>query len=340
MPSPPLPGPPAGRMPLLFALGAARGLGERVAARLGQALAPHEERDFEDGERKVRPLAPVRDRDVYVLDSLYGDATESVHDKLCRLAFFLGAVRDAAAARVTAVVPYLCYARKDARTRLRDPVNTRYVACMLESVGVHRVVTMEVHNLAAFQNAFRCVTEHLEAHPLLAAHVAARVAGREVAVMAPDPGGVKRAERFRLRLEARLGRPVASGFVEKHRSGGVVTGGTVVGEVDGRAVVLIDDLISTGGTLARAAAGCVARGAAAVLAAATHGLFTGAAGETLGAAPIDEVIVTDTVSPFRLGPGRLGGRLVVLDTAPFLADVIGRLHAGESLAELSGEVER
>lgn len=325
------------RPPLLFALGAARTLGERVAARLGDSLARYEERAFEDGERKVRSLVAVRDRDVYILDSLYTDAGESVHDKLCRLVFFLGALRDAAAARLTAVVPYLCYARKDARTKLRDPVNTRYVAQMLESVGVDRVVTMEVHNLAAYQNAFRCVTEHLEAHGLLVDHFATRLAGAEVIVVAPDPGGLKRAERFRTRLEARLGRPVAAGFVEKYRSGGVVSGGAVTGLVEGRAVVIVDDLISTGTTLARAAAGCAARGATAVFAAATHGLFTGRAAEILGTAPIAEVVVTDTISPFRLGPDPLRGRLVVLDTAPLLAGVIGRLHAGESLAELTGE---
>src|SRR5690606_19275225 len=110
---------------------------------------PHEEREFEDGEHKARPLVNVRDRDVYVLQSLGGDATASVNDKLVRLLFFLGALRDASAAPVTAVVPYLAYARKDVRTQPRDPVLTRYTAALFEAVGIDRIVALEVHNPAA-----------------------------------------------------------------------------------------------------------------------------------------------------------------------------------------------
>jgi ribose-phosphate pyrophosphokinase len=279
----------------------------------------------------------VRDHDVYVIDSLHADAVDGVHDKLCRLALFVGAVRDAAAGRITAVVPYLCYGRKDARTKLRDPVSTRYVAMMLEAVGTERIVTMDVHNLAAFENAFRCGTEHLEAARLFAAHFRGRLVGADTVVVSPDPGGVKRAERFRLLLEAALGHPVGSGFLEKHRSEGIVSGGALIGAVRGRAVIVLDDLISTGTTLDRAARACRAAGAAAVFAAATHGLFTGEAGRILSEAPLDQLVVTDTVPPFRLGPKPLGGKLVVLDTAPLLASVIGRLHAGESIAALGEE---
>lgn len=315
----------------VFALGPAAALGARIAGQLGEPLAPHEERGFEDGERKIRPLVNVRDRDVYVVDSLHGDRAETVHDKLVRLAIFLGALRDAGAGRVTAVVPYLCYARKDARTKSRDPVATRYVAAMLEAVGLDRIVTIDVHNIAAFENAFRRRTEHLEAHDLFVSHFANRLGPADVTVLAPDPGGVKRAERFRTRLEARLGRPVGGALMEKHRSGGVVSGEALVGPVEGKAVIVIDDLISTGGTLARAARAAMERGAAAVSAAATHGLFTGPAAETLGRAGFTEVVVTDTVPPFRLGPAPLSGRLTVLDTAPLLAEVIDQLHRGESL---------
>lgn len=147
---------------MLFALDASRDFGEAVSRELGTALAAHEEREFEDGEHKSRPLVNVRGRDVYVMQSLYGDAKQSVNDKLCRLLFFLGALRDASAARVTAVVPYLGYARKDRKSKARDPVTTRYVATLFEAVGTDCVVTLDVHNLAAYQNAFRCRTEHLE----------------------------------------------------------------------------------------------------------------------------------------------------------------------------------
>ncbi|MBI4564151.1 MAG: ribose-phosphate pyrophosphokinase-like domain-containing protein, partial [Planctomycetes bacterium] len=125
--------------------------GRGVAAALGVPLAAHEERDFEDGEHKMRPLENVRGRDVYVICTLYGDARHSVNDKLVRLLFFLGALRDASAGRLTAVVPYLCYARKDRKTKARDPVATRYVAGLFESVGTDRVLTLDVHNPAAYE---------------------------------------------------------------------------------------------------------------------------------------------------------------------------------------------
>ena len=147
---------------MLFALGASREFGARVAAALDMPLAAHEERAFEDGEHKWRPLVSVRGRDVFVVHSLYGDDAESANDKLCRLLFFIGALKDAAAARVTALVPYLCYARKDRKTKPRDPVTTRYLAALFEAVGTDGIVTLDVHNLAAYQNAFRCRTEHLE----------------------------------------------------------------------------------------------------------------------------------------------------------------------------------
>ena len=147
----------------LFALNATREFGERIASSLGIELGKHEEREFEDGEHKARALESVRGHDVYVVQSLYSDPHQSVNDKLIRLLFFLGSLRDAAAERTTAVLPYLCYARKDRKTKARDPVTTRYLGQLLEAVGVDRVITLDVHNLAAYQNAFRCFSEHLEA---------------------------------------------------------------------------------------------------------------------------------------------------------------------------------
>jgi ribose-phosphate pyrophosphokinase len=144
----------------LFSLNCGRAYAEKVAGHLGTALSDHEERDFEDSEYKVRPLASVRASDVFVVQSLHGDDERSADEKLCRLLFFIGALKDASAGRVTAVVPYLCFARKDRKTKPRDPVTTRYLAGLFEAVGTDRVVTLDVHNLAAFQNAFRCCTEH------------------------------------------------------------------------------------------------------------------------------------------------------------------------------------
>jgi ribose-phosphate pyrophosphokinase len=315
---------------LLFALGDSRAFGEAVSAELGAGLAPHEEREFEGGEHKTRSLANVRGRDVYVLANLAGDNHRSANDRLCRLLFFIGALKDAAAARVTAVTPYLCYARKDRQTKPRDPVTTRYVAQLFEAVGTDRLISIEAHNLAAFQNAFRCDTDHLVADRLFVDHFATLVGDGPVAVVSPDVGGVKRAERFRERLEAKLGRPVAKGFMDKKRSMGKVTGDIFTGDVAGHAVIVIDDLISTGTTMARTAAACRERDAGAVHLAATHGLFYDGAPAIVDAPGVSSIVVTDSVSPLRLDHRGI----VVLSVAGLFAEAIARSHAGGSIVEL------
>jgi ribose-phosphate pyrophosphokinase len=320
---------------LIFALRSSRDFGERVAHALGLPLSDHEERDFEDGEHKIRPLVNVRNRSVFVIHSLYADQRQSVNDKLCRLLFILGALRDASASRVTAVVPYLCYARKDRKTKARDPVTTRYVARLFEAVGADHVVTMDVHNLAAFQNAFhRATTDHLEAMKLFVEHFASQFAGHDIVVASPDVGGVKRAELFREALSNRTGRPMGSAFMEKQRSAGVVSGKSLVGDVQGKSIIIIDDLISSGTTLSRAAAACRAAGAASVVAAATHGMLIGDAEKVLGESALEKIVVTDTVAPLRLSQAFIQRKLVLLDTAPLFAEAIKRMHEGRSLVEL------
>jgi ribose-phosphate pyrophosphokinase len=128
----------------VFAMQSTAELGGNIARALRQRIAAHEERAFEDGEHKVRPLDPVGGADVYILQSTHGGPHESANDKLCRLLFFIGALRDAGAARVTTVVPYLCYARKDRRTKPNDPVTTRYVASLFGTMGTDCIVTLEV----------------------------------------------------------------------------------------------------------------------------------------------------------------------------------------------------
>ena len=320
--------------PCLFALQASRDFGERVAEHLKLALSPHEEREFEDGEHKTRPLVSVRERDVFVIHSLYSDGTATVNDKLCRLLFFIGALRDASAARITAVIPYLCYARKERKTQPRDPVTTRYLASMLEAVGTDRVLALDVHNVAAFQNAFRCRTDHLEANKLFAHYFAATLEQQELIVVSPDIGGVKRAEQFRNMLSQCTSRELPTAFMEKHRSRGVVSGAAVVGPVAGKVAIIIDDLISTGTTLLRTAEACLHRGATKVFAAASHGVFTERANDVLKSDALERVIVTDTVAPVRLQPDRVRDKLVVLQAAPLFADAIQSVHDGGSIVEL------
>jgi ribose-phosphate pyrophosphokinase len=317
----------------LFALNATAELGKAIAAELGQPLAAHEEREFEDDEHKARPLDAVGGADVYVIQSLHSGPAASANDKLCRLLFFIGALKDAGAGRVTAVVPYLCYARKDRRTKPNDPVTTRYIAALFEAVGTDAVATLDVHNPAAFENAFRCRTVALTAAPLFVDY-AKSLASENLCVVSPDAGGVKRAELFREALEAALGKPIGKGFADKRRSAGVVSGDLFVGDVAGATALIIDDLISTGGTLLRAARAARRAGARRAIALVTHGLFMAGAADVLADPAIERLVTTDTVPPFRLGAESARDKIDTLPTAPLLAEAIGRLHQGLGLSDL------
>lgn len=299
-------------------------LAERIARLSGAELGRLEERDFEDGEHKVRPLTSVRDRDVHVLHSLHHDAAGSVHDKLCRLLFLIATLKDAGAARVTVLAPYLCYMRKDRRSHAADPLSTRYVAQLFEAVGSDCIVTLDVHNLAAFENAFRCRTEHLSATGLFAAHFAARSDLSRIAVVSPDEGGIKRCEALRAELSELTGAPVGSGFMEKRRSGSVLSGERIVGDFDGHDVIVFDDVIGTGATLLRTARACRAHGARKVIGAATHGLFSRAEHTVLEDPAFDDLVITNSVLPPHVDPSRPDSRLVTLDVAPLLAACVQR----------------
>jgi len=318
----------------LFALNASADLGARVATALQRPLAAHEEREFEDGEHKARPLDDVAGRDVYVLHSLHGEPANSANDKLCRLLFFIGAVKDAGAARVTAVTPYLCYARKDRRTKPNDPVTTRYVGAMFDSIGVDCVVTLEVHSPTAFENAFHCRTVALTGTPLFVDYAKMHLAGEKLAVVSPDAGGMKRTEMLRESLEGVFGRPIGKGLAEKHRSAGVVSGELFAGDVAGATALIVDDLVSTGGTLLRTAKSAHAAGAKKVIALVTHGLFMHGSVEVIADPALDGIVVTDAVPPFRLDHPEENNKLTLLPAAPLLAEAIKRLHENRSLTDL------
>jgi ribose-phosphate pyrophosphokinase len=319
----------------LFALSNSDSFGKKVATSLDWSLDPHEERNFEDGEHKIRPLVNVRDEDVYVIHSLYAEEKQSVNDKLCKLLFFIATLKDCGAQRVTAIVPYLCYARKDRRTKARDPVTMRYVASLFEAVNTDRVVTIDVHNLQAFQNGFRCKTEHLEAQKLFISYFQTVLeADEKVVVMSPDIGGVKRAEQFRERLSKALGREIDFAFMEKLRSKGVVSGETVVGEVDGKAVIILDDLVNSGTTMSRAASACDRLGASDVYGIATHGAFISKANVAFKEKALKKIIVTNTVLTSCLNDEILKDKIVTLDAAPLFAETIRRLNTSGSLVSL------
>lgn len=311
---------------LMFALEPASGFAQALAESLDVALSPHEERLFQDGERKLRPLVDPRGADVYVVHGLHGGPVDSPHDKLCRLLMFIATLKDHGAARVTAVVPYLAYARKDQQTKAYDPVSLRYVAQMFEAVGVAQLIVLEPHNVAAFQNAFRCAAVHLKAHRAFNA-LAQEIEG-PMAVASPDPGGVKRALVWREELEEHLRRPVGFAMIDKRRSADVLSGGHLVaGDVQGATVLLLDDLIASGQTLQRGAAALRRSGARDVIGCAAHGLFVGEAQEILNDDGLSRLVVTDSVPPFRLAEGgAVRAKLQVVSAVPLFADAVRASH--------------
>jgi ribose-phosphate pyrophosphokinase len=322
----------------LFALSESRELALSIADSAGLTLAPLEERRFESGEFKLRPLESVRDRTAFIVESLAGDPATPTTERLVRLLFLLAGLRDAGARRRIALVPYLAFARKERRTQLRDPVNTRYVAELLEATGLDRLIALDVHNPAALDNAFRIPTDHLSAMPMMADHFAGQISAAPLTVVSPDVGGIKRAQLFRELLQRRLGREVEMSFIEKRRSLDVVSGGTLVGDVARRDVIVIDDLCASGGTLLRAADVCRRAGAQAVHAAVTHAPVPAGLAALRAAGTLASILVTDSVGP---GPpaGSVsvsGGTtaLTVLAVGPLFGQALRRMLDGKPLAPL------
>ena len=319
----------------LYALDPDEPLGPTLAAALEEPLASFEERCFEDGERKLRPLHDPHGHEAVIVAALHGmgamgpamSSPTSPHDRLWRLMLLAATLRDHGAARVTAVLPYLAYARKDRRTQPWDPLSLRVLAQALESAGVAQVVAFEVHDTAAFENAFRVPVVNVQAWPVFEPLAWAQFEAGPVAVAAPDPGGVRRALALHAHLSARAMHPIGFAMVDKRRSGGVLTGGHLVaGEVEGRTVLLVDDLVATGHTLGQAAAALKRAGARGVVALAAHGLFTPGAAQALAEPALDALVVTDSVPGGRLPLGSAASaKLQVLSAAPLLAHTVAQL---------------
>lgn len=330
----------------LFGLNATKGYAERVAAELGVALTPHEEKQFEDGECYVKPIdgpgGNVRGHSVFVIQSMYSDDKESVNDKFMKLATMLTACRSTAS--LTAVIPHLCFARQDRKTESRAPVMTKAIAAMLESLGISRALFMDVHNLAAEQNAFslNCPIDNLEAKNLFAewaANELKRIQSKKASVLSPDSSALPRNQRFCNALQKKLiaiGHPidVEVAVLDKLRSKNKLEGGKrIIGDVEEADVFVLDDMISTGGTMAKSCKAVPMHGGRVHALMATHGLFVGDANEHFEEVKA-KIVVTDTVDPFRLNSVNRA-KLVVLSTAKMMADAIKRIHLGTgSISEL------
>jgi len=298
-------------------------LSERIAREINMPLAEMQVTRFADGEFDVKIAESVRGKDVFVVQP----TCHPVSDNLVQLFIILDALRRASASRVNAVVPYYGYARKEKKTQARDPISAKLMANIMELAGASRVITVDLH-AEAIQGFFDIPVDALTASKILARHTRERH-GTDVVVVSPDTGGTARARGLARLLDA----PIA--IIDKRRPrDDDVEILNVIGDVEGKPCVVIDDLISTGSTLIGAAKALRANGAVSVDVVATHGVLSNGALQRLHAAPIDEICITDTI-PLHDGHSFDDApKLRVLSVAPLIAEAIVRVHEGRSVSEL------
>ncbi|RTG94550.1 ribose-phosphate diphosphokinase [Thermus scotoductus] len=302
----------------LFTGSAHPDLARRVAEALGVPLGKAVVDRFPDGEVRVRLLESVRGDDVYLIQP----TSPPVNDHLMELLLLADAARRSSAGRINAVIPYFGYARQDKQTQGREPVSAKLVANLLETVGVHRVIAIDLH-APQIQGFFDIPVDHLSAVRLFARYLQEKGYTENGVVVSPDAG---RAEEAR-RLSERLGLPFA--MLAKRRHGPKETSVTyVIGEVVGKRPLIIDDIVSTGGTIRRGVEALLLAGALPeMVVMATHPVLVGEARENLSHPAIREVIFTDTI------PLRDGG-YTVLSTAELLAQAIRHVHTNQSVSAL------
>ena len=312
--------------PLLFSGSSNPQLAEAIAKRMKISLGDALVTKFKNEETRIEIRENVRGAEVFVVQSICKAPNgNGVNDALVELLLMIDALRRASAARITAVVPYYGYAKQDKKTKPREPISAKVVANLLKTTGTKRVVTMDLH-AAQIQGFFDIPVDNLMAMPTLCNYLKREgLSDDRIVVVSPDAGGVHRAELFAKRLNASLA------IVFKRRPQPDVSEVTdIVGDVNGKIAVIVDDMISTGGTLAKAAEAIKARGATSVHTVATHGLFADNAIEVLANSVIERVIITDTI-PI-LQPA--GEKFVQLSIAQTFADAIGRITTNRSVSEL------
>jgi ribose-phosphate pyrophosphokinase len=298
-------------------------LAENISGKLGVQLAQCILERFPDGELHIELQESVRGHDVYLVQP----TCPPVDEHLFELLLMADACRRAGAIHLTAVIPYFGYARQDRRAHGREPLSVRLIADLLAKSGIQRVVAVDLHSQGV-ESAFAIPVEHVSAVAILAEGVRSSVP-RNAVVVSPDLGAVNMAERYAKILDL----PVA--IIHKTRiSGAEVSVQRIVGDVYAKEVVIVDDMISTGGTVEKAIlalleAGCLSSG---IKVAASHALLVGPAAERLGKLPIEKIYVSDSVPT----PGQFPVSIQVSSLASLLAETIHRLHNQQSIAGLVG----
>jgi ribose-phosphate pyrophosphokinase len=305
---------------------ASRELGAKIADRLGLELTDAGLKTFPDGEMYCRYTESIRGADLFIVQSICGSEREglTVNDALMELLVMVHAAKHASAHRIIAVTPWYGYSRQDKKSAPREPISARLVAELLEVAGIDRLVTMDLH-AGQVQGFFSKTVDHMTAMPILTQFVLDRLSGEDLVIIAPDAGRVKLVRNF----ARKVGAPYA--LMEKERPAqGVAEIGRVIGDVKGKAAVIVDDIIATGGTLNAAAQTVLDEGATKVFAVATHGLFSGQAYEVLSEGPLSGIVVTDTI-PLRDGAPDLIRQLTCAD---ILEDSIRRIFTDDSVSEI------
>lgn len=304
----------------IFAGSANPALASAIVGELELPLGRRFVGSWSDGETRIELEENVRGSDVFVIQSM----CNPVNQNIIELLLMIDAVRRASSARVTAVIPYFAYARQEKKTRGREPVSAKVMANLLVTTGVDRILTLDMHS-PAIEGFFDIPVDHLRSTPILASHFR-RAFASDFVVVSPDAGGVGRAEEFRQRIAGSL-----AIISRKHPGPEQTEMLEMVGDVQDRDALIVDDVISTGETLLKAAETLIARGASSVRASAVHGIFAADALKRIDDSIIEKVYVTDSVPLPVEGPR---DKIEVLTVAPLLAEAIMRIHKDLSISAL------
>ena len=307
----------------IFSANSNPAVAESIAKSLGLPLGKSEVVTFSDGEIAVSIQESVRGSDVFVVQS----TSSPVNNHLMELLIMIDAFKRASAGRITAVMPYFGYARQDRKAKARDPISAKLVADLITTAGADRVLTMDLH-ASQIQGFFDIPVDHLLGVPILAPYFCERFKDckDEFVVVSPDLGSVTRARNFANRLDT----PIA--IVDKRRQrANVCEVMNIIGEVKGKRVILVDDMIDTAGTLCNAAVALMENGATEVYACATHGVLSGPAIERIKNSPLKEVVLLDTI---KLDKEKQLDKIIQLPVAPVFAEAIARIYEDKPVSPL------